>query len=228
MEDEFVKNSKPSDYIKNFNKPPIDMSKDRSEYLYNLGVDNAVIEKVKRLHMKLFSEHPELISEKYATLLAEVQNMRDERKAKDCWYIVVNPKRNIDYKDFKDQCLIARQKSWIVESKLWFEWRGDTFDSIHGNFAIRGNRSPSRVKQEFFNSFKRFIGDDIKHIDNYINIQQSFSDQYKEIGNYQFHPKKYNHDCDMREAFNKKQKEGWKILEDYKYDGRPSDRKKKK
>lgn len=225
MDDEFIKNSKPSDYIKKVNNPP-KTNEDLCRLTKSNGLQRALENYWCQYYMAKFKKNPELISDEYASLLADLQNLKDDHRAKDAWLIVINPKKDIDVEAFRNKCLIARQKKWIVESKLWFEWRSKEFSSIHANFAIRGKYSPSRVKQEFYNSFKEFIGEDEKMRDIYINIQRDFSDRYKIMCEYQFQKGKYQRDGKMRDVWNSTGQ--CFIADDYKYDGRPVDRKKKK
>lgn len=136
---------------------------------------------------RLYKLQPELLGDKLLDLQNIVGDTEHLMSKNTVWYIVVNPIIGIDIWDFKAKCEFAMEKKWIKNCKLWYEFRGKGVKGIHANFCIWDTRYQlSRVKNEFKNTFKNFIGDNPKYLDNYINVQNCRRSELEKILLYQF------------------------------------------
>lgn len=129
--------------------------------------------------------NPLALCEDFAEKMDKLALMEDNYNERNCWYIVVNPMPNIDEFEFFSACQRAMRKKWIINSQLWFEWRNEEGEGLHANFLIYDTSYPMcRVKGEFYNTFKEFIGDDKKMRDTWINVQNNRKDHVPAIMNY--------------------------------------------
>lgn len=154
----------------------------------------------KNYYLDQYNLNPYRLSDEYGKAMAELKELKQNFRDNNTWFIVINPdpEKVSDYEDcckFKEVCLKALRKVWIVEGVLWFEWRSEQFSSIHANFALtKSSNAMSMTKREFYNTFKNWIGKDKEKRDIWINVQQTTDDQYKKICNYQFDSKKFEDD----------------------------------
>lgn len=149
-----------------------------------------------KLHyMQKYKWNPDLLSEDYAEAVTQQAVWRDNKLRNESWFIVINPdpKKVSNVKEiheFVDLCLGAQRKCWIYESKLWFEFRNDNIDSIHANIAIgKSQYQPSRVKNEFYNTFKSVVGNKL-----HVNVQCGPRTEYEKMCDYQFSKGKFDKD----------------------------------
>lgn len=159
-------------------------------------------------YYRLYHLDPMIMGKKWAKALEYEESLRNDQDYFDTWYIVINPdpKKVTDTEDlesFIDHCHKAFRKTWIGEGKLWFEFRGVEYNSIHANFALTFSRKAfSQVRREFYSTFKKFVGKEdhpkeCSNLDIWINIQQTKHGDYKRICNYQLMKNKFEHDKPM-------------------------------
>lgn len=162
----------------------------------------AQIKHWEEIYTKIYKINPELLSDDYVKVLSDYVDLEDHYYKMNVWYIVVNPKPGIEMYEFIKACRKACTKKWIHTFDLWFEFRNEKPESIHANFCLRKSLYPmSRVKREFYNTLKNFIGEDEDYRDNYINVQQCEDSEAEKILAYMDDPKKKKRDTMMREKF---------------------------
>lgn len=174
-------------------------SSEEDKWCESTGRRNAKIKFFEAIYQKKYMLNPELI-QGGVEALGEIEKAQTKYDEKDCWYIVINPDESLpdfDRYKFVEKCKRACEKKWIHTCKLWFEFREHTRygSGIHANFAIGKSRYPmSRVKNEFYNTFKKYIGDDPKYRDNYICVQRARKSEWQNICDYQRSKGKYEAD----------------------------------
>lgn len=173
---------------------------ERESFNKNEGKNQAQQLCWKNYYLNKYKYNPELLSQKYLEKISEIEDIKLDYQLMNTWYIVINPNPKLmedenELKEFIQKCKDSRYKKWIHTCKLWFEWRKDDMSTIHANFAITKSKyAPSRVKQEFYNSFKKWIGNK-----EHINVQRVRDHQFNSICEYQYADKKLKLDPIMRD-----------------------------
>lgn len=141
------------------------------------AIENLCIKAYEARYMK----NPELCK-KYNDILKENDQMALEYEIQDTWYICVNPMPGISECEFYDYCERAIHKKWIKYAVCWFEWTQNKNRPCHANIAItHSKQSMSRVKDQFYSTFKKFIGDEKA-----IKIQRATRGEFKKILRYRY------------------------------------------